>query len=112
MESCWPGYKIDHPTIAAIDDCLVVEPHCQLFWICDRLPDHFAGMCKPPLVLQSRVVAFDYYFSILASVHFFFTPLLLLLDKCCSSASSLSGQKTLYFAIHASSSARPFGWRV
>src|SRR3712207_2847629 len=110
MKSCRSGYKIDCPAIAAIDDCLVIEPHCQLFWICDCLPDHFAGMCKVSLVLQSRVVAFDYYFSILASIHFFFAPLFL--SKCRSSESSLSGQKTLYFAIQASSSAKPFGLRV
>src|SRR5919108_5709445 len=115
MKSCGPGYKVNCPAIAAIDDCLVVEPHFQLFWICDCLPYDFAGVRKPPLVLESRIVAFDYYFSFLgvhfffapyfssmaAGVHFFFAPLLL--DKCCSSASSLSGQKTLYFAIHASS---------
>src|SRR5918995_383454 len=110
MKSCGPGYKIDCPAISAIDDCLVVQPHFQLFWICNCLPDHFAGMCKVPLVLESRIVAFDYYFSFLASIHFLFAPLFL--SGCRSSESSLSGQKTLYFAIHASSSARPFGWRV
>src|ERR671923_741194 len=109
MKSCGPGYKVNRPAIAGIYDCLVVEPHFQLFWICDCLPYDFAGVRKPPLVLESRIVAFDYYFSFLG-VHFFFAPLFL--SRCRSSESSLSGQKTLYFAIHASSSARPFGWRV
>src|ERR671916_1755979 len=73
MKSCGPGYKIDCPAIAAIDDCLVIEPQFQLFWICDCLPYDFAGVRKPPLVLESRIVAFDYYFSFLG-VHFFFAP--------------------------------------
>src|SRR5919109_1756520 len=120
MESCGPGYEINSPTIAAVDDCLVIEPHCQLLWICYCLPDDFAGIRKPPLVLQCRIVAFDYHFSFLGA-HFFFTSYFSSLahflfapffsDRCCSSQSSLSDQNTLYFAIHVSSSARHFGWR-
>src|SRR5688572_1374655 len=109
MKSCGPGKKIDCPAIAAIDDCLVIEPQFQIFWICDCLPDNLPGVCKVPLISEGCIVACDYYISFLG-VHFFFAPLVL--SKCRSSESSLSGQKTLYFAIQASSSARPFGWRV
>src|SRR5215211_8488864 len=108
MKSCGPRYKIDCPAIAAIDDCLVIEPQFQLFWICDCLPDYLPGVCKVPLISEGCIVPFDYYFSFLASVHFLFAPFFS--DRCFSSASRLSDQKTLYFAIHASSSARPFGW--
>src|SRR5215203_7471954 len=110
MKSCRPGYKIDCPAVAPVDDCLVIEPQFQLFWICDCLPDNLPGVCKVPLISEGCIVAFDHYFSFLASVHLFFAPLFL--SKCRSSESSMSGQKTLYFAIQASSSARPFGWRV
>ena len=39
MESCRSGYKIDSSAVAPVYGCLVIEPHCQLIWIRDCLPD-------------------------------------------------------------------------